>query len=221
MFMPATLPELARRDSGCCGLRSRHAHPGHRRVHRPAVRREPCRRLPARRRRLAGHCLDAARGRRDEPVRDGVRVSAAGGLRDRLGVAVVHPDRRGEAVRPRDAGHRARPALRPRQPGTVSFSSLSGVLITHAHEDGSITLDFPAAPVAETSIPDTLAAALGAEPDAAYTTGPLGDLVVVFAAESAVRALNPDVTAVARLSRHDALRGITVTAPASDPARGY
>ncbi len=106
-------------------------------------------------------------------------------------------------------------------PGTVSFSSLSGVLITHAHEDGSITLDFPAAPVAETSIPDTLAAALGAEPDAAYTTGPLGDLVVVFAAESAVRALDPDVTAVARLSRRDALRGITVTAPASDPARGY
>jgi PhzF family phenazine biosynthesis protein len=106
-------------------------------------------------------------------------------------------------------------------PGTVSFSSLSGVLITDAHEDGSITLDFPAAPVAETSIPDGLAAALGAEPDAAYTTGPLGDLVVVFAAESAVRALDPDVTAVARLSRRDALRGLAVTAPASDPAGGY
>jgi PhzF family phenazine biosynthesis protein len=56
-------------------------------------------------------------------------------------------------------------------PGTVSFTSLSGVLITHAHDDGSITLDFPAAPVAETAIPDGLAAALGAEPDAAYTTG--------------------------------------------------
>jgi PhzF family phenazine biosynthesis protein len=105
--------------------------------------------------------------------------------------------------------------------GTVSFSSLSGVLITHAHEDGSITLDFPAAPVTATSIPDGLAAALGAKPDAAYTTGPLGDLVVVFATESAVRALDPDVTAVARLSRRGALRGVTVTAPASDPAGGY
>ena len=106
-------------------------------------------------------------------------------------------------------------------PGTVSFTSLSGVLITHAHDDGSITLDFPAAPVAETAIPDGLAAALGAEPDAAYTTGALGDLVAVFAAESAVRALDPDLTAVARLTRRDARRGITVTAPASDPAGGY
>jgi PhzF family phenazine biosynthesis protein len=106
-------------------------------------------------------------------------------------------------------------------PGTVSFTSLSGVLITHAHDDGSITLDFPAAPVAETAIPDGLAAALGAEPDAAYTTGALGDLVAVFAAESAVRALDPDLTAVARLTRRDGRRGITVTAPASDPAGGY
>jgi PhzF family phenazine biosynthesis protein len=106
-------------------------------------------------------------------------------------------------------------------PGTVSFSSLSGVLITHASADGSITLDFPAAPVAETAVPEGLAAALGAEPEAAYTTGKLGDLVAVFAAEPVVRALDPDLTAVARLSRRDALRGITVTAPASNPAGGY
>jgi len=108
-----------------------------------------------------------------------------------------------------------------RGPGTVSFSSASGVLITHAHDDGSITLDFPAAPVTEAPVSDGLASALGAEPDAAYTTGRLGDLVVVFVAESTVRALDPDLTAVARLTRRDARRGITVTAPASDPASGY
>ena len=106
-------------------------------------------------------------------------------------------------------------------PGMVSFASQYGVLTTHAYEDGSITLDFPAAPVVATAVPDGLAAALGAEPDAAYTTGPLGDLMAVIAAEATVRALDPDLTAVARVSRRDALRGIIVTAPAANPAGGY
>jgi PhzF family phenazine biosynthesis protein len=49
-------------------------------------------------------------------------------------------------------------------PGTVRFGSRSGVLVTHAHDDGTITLDFPAAPATEVSVPDGLAEALDAKP---------------------------------------------------------
>ncbi len=105
--------------------------------------------------------------------------------------------------------------------GTVSFASLSGVLITHAHDDGSITLDFPAAPAAETAVPAGLAAAIGAEPVTTYGTGTLRDLVVVLPDEATVRGLDPDFTAVARLARRDNIRGVTCTAAAADPSRGY
>jgi PhzF family phenazine biosynthesis protein len=105
--------------------------------------------------------------------------------------------------------------------GAVRFSSRSGVLVAHAHRDGTITLDFPAAPAAEVPVPDGLAAALGATPEAAYGTGALGDLLVVLADEAAVRALRPDVAALARLSERDGVRGVIVTAAASDPAGGY
>jgi PhzF family phenazine biosynthesis protein len=106
-------------------------------------------------------------------------------------------------------------------PGTVTFTSLSGVLITHAHDDGSITLDFPAAPIAEVPVPDGLAAAIGAEPVATFGTGPLRDLVVVLDDEATVRALDPDFTAVARLTRRDDLRGVTCTSAAAEPGGGY
>ena len=105
--------------------------------------------------------------------------------------------------------------------GAVRFSSRSGVLVAHAHHDGTITLDFPAAPATEVPVPDGLAGALGATPEAAYGTGALGDLIVVLADEAAVRALRPDVAALARLSERDGVRGVIVTAAASDPAGGY
>jgi PhzF family phenazine biosynthesis protein len=105
--------------------------------------------------------------------------------------------------------------------GTVRFGSRSGVLVAHAHQDGSITLDFPAAPAAEAPVPDGLADALGATPEAACGTGALGDLLVVLADEATVRALTPDVTALAGLADRDGVRGFIVTAAASDPRRGY
>jgi hypothetical protein len=37
--------------------------------------------------------------------------------------------------------------------GTVRFSSRSGVLITHTHDDGTITLDFPSTPTTEVPLP--------------------------------------------------------------------
>jgi PhzF family phenazine biosynthesis protein len=103
----------------------------------------------------------------------------------------------------------------------VRFSTRSGILIAHIRHDGAITLDFPAAAVTEIPIPDGLSDALGAKPDAAYGTGALRDVLVVFPDEAAVRALAPDVTALARLARRDGTRGVIATAPASNPGNGY
>ena len=105
--------------------------------------------------------------------------------------------------------------------GTVRFSSRSGVLIAHTHDDGTVTLNFPAAPATEVAVPQGLAEALNARPDTAYRTGALGDLLAVFSDEASVRALVPDVTALAHLTCRDGIRGIIATAPAADPGRGY
>lgn len=102
--------------------------------------------------------------------------------------------------------------------GPVRFATRSGVLTTAAHADGTITMDFPTAPLTRTEVPDGAAQALGAEPLAAYDTGPhLGDLLVELADEKTVRALTPDHKALARHSE----RGIIATARAEDPTRGY
>ncbi|MGH3866759.1 MAG: PhzF family phenazine biosynthesis protein [Pseudonocardiaceae bacterium] len=106
-------------------------------------------------------------------------------------------------------------------PGTVRFSSRSGVLVTHSHDDGTITLDFPAAPTTEIPVPDGLADALDATPDAAYGTGTLGDLLTVLPDEAAVRALAPDFATLAALARRDGIRGVIATALAADPSSGY
>jgi PhzF family phenazine biosynthesis protein len=106
-------------------------------------------------------------------------------------------------------------------PGTVRFMSASGVLVAHTAEDGTITLDFPAAPPSEVPAPDGLAEALGAAPDSTHATDALGDLLAVFSDEAAVRALEPDFAAVARLARREGIRGTVPTAPAADPEARY
>lgn len=106
-------------------------------------------------------------------------------------------------------------------PGTVRFSSRSGVLVTHTQHDGTITLDFPAAPATKVRVPGGLAEALGAMPEAAYGAGGIGDLLAVLPDEATVRALVPDFTALTRLARRDGLRGVIATAVASDAGRGY
>ena len=105
--------------------------------------------------------------------------------------------------------------------GTVRFASRFGVLIAHSRRDGTITLDFPAARPTQAAAPGGLAEALGATPGATYRTGALGDLLAVLADEATVRALTPNVTALADLTRRDGIRGIIATAPADDPDRGY
>ncbi|WP_369037510.1 PhzF family phenazine biosynthesis protein [Streptomyces adonidis] len=102
--------------------------------------------------------------------------------------------------------------------GPVRFATLSGVLIATPREDGSITLDFPTAPLTRVEPPAGLAEALGAEPLTAFDTGPnINDLVIEVADEKTVLGLSPDLKALAAHSE----RGIIVTARADNPADGY
>ncbi|WP_155056668.1 PhzF family phenazine biosynthesis protein [Streptomyces blattellae] len=104
------------------------------------------------------------------------------------------------------------------QQGPVRFATRSGVLVATAGEDGSITLDFPTAPLTPVEVPDGVANALGAEPRAAFHTGPnVGDLLLELADEKTVHVLTPDHKALAAYSE----RGIIATARAEDPTRGY
>ncbi|MEV6317724.1 PhzF family phenazine biosynthesis protein [Streptomyces sp. NPDC051776] len=103
--------------------------------------------------------------------------------------------------------------------GTLRFATRSGVLTATAHDDGSITLDFPTAPLtAREDLRADAAAALGSEVLSAHDTGPdIEDLLVELPGEKAVRTLAPDLAAVAGLGH----RGIIATAPPEDPDGGY
>jgi PhzF family phenazine biosynthesis protein len=107
------------------------------------------------------------------------------------------------------------------EPVTVRFASHFGILVARTCHDGTITLDFPAALPTLTPAPDGLAQALGANRDATYRTGVLGDLLAVVRDEAAVRALRPDFAALDRLNRRNGIRGIIVTAPAAGRDSGY
>ncbi|QNS07461.1 PhzF family phenazine biosynthesis protein [Streptomyces xanthii] len=102
--------------------------------------------------------------------------------------------------------------------GPVRFATRSGVLVATPHADGSITLDFPTAPLTEEPVPHAITEALGVRPLSAHDTGDaIGDLLVELADEQAVRNLAPDLAALARGSR----RGVIATALAQDPGTGY
>ncbi|MEV5430737.1 PhzF family phenazine biosynthesis protein [Streptomyces sp. NPDC052701] len=102
--------------------------------------------------------------------------------------------------------------------GPVRFATRSGVLVATPAEDGSVTLDFPTAPLTRVDLPDGITEALGAEPGAAFDTGPnVGDLLLEVADEKTVHGLAPDLKALAAHSE----RGVIATARAEDPARGY
>ena len=93
--------------------------------------------------------------------------------------------------------------------GTVRFATLSGVLSATGDPGGTITLDFPTAPLAEVTVASEVTDALGATVLSARDTGPqVGDLLVELADEKAVRALTPDFAVVA-------------TALPEDPACGH
>lgn len=102
--------------------------------------------------------------------------------------------------------------------GTVRFRTRSGVLTTTADPDGAITMDFPTAPLTPVEVPPVVADALGCEIRSAHDTGPdVGDLLVELADEQTVRALSPDLKA---LAGHGG-RGVIATARAADPTTGH
>ncbi|MEV7980503.1 PhzF family phenazine biosynthesis protein [Streptomyces sp. NPDC086519] len=103
-------------------------------------------------------------------------------------------------------------------PGPVRFASRSGVLVATPGVEGTVTLDFPTAPLSRVDVPDGVAEALGAEPVAGFDTGAnVGDLLLELADEKTVLGLFPDHKALAAYST----RGIIATARAEDPAKGY
>jgi len=102
--------------------------------------------------------------------------------------------------------------------GTVRFATLSGVLLATGGSGGTITLDFPTAPLTEVAAPAEVTDALGATVLSARDTGPqVGDLLVELADEKSVRALTPDFAALGRLVK----RAVIATALPEDPSRGY
>lgn len=106
--------------------------------------------------------------------------------------------------------------------GSVRFLSRKhGVLVARADAEGALTLDFPAAPGTPVPPAAGLDRALGAVPEAVFRSSRLGDLLAVLADEETVRALTPDLDAVAELTIREGLRGVIVTAPADEAAAGY
>ncbi|MER5890635.1 PhzF family phenazine biosynthesis protein [Streptomyces sp. NPDC001941] len=105
-----------------------------------------------------------------------------------------------------------------RATGPVRFAARCGLLGATAHEDGTVTLDFPTSALTPVKAPDGLAEALGAPVLSVHDTAAhIGDLVVEVADEATVRGIAPDLAALAGLAE----RGTIVTAAAEDPARGY
>lgn len=96
------------------------------------------------------------------------------------------------------------------QPGTqrVTFQSKSGPLRV-ARKNGMLALDFPSRPPEVCEDASALAAALGKQPEEALRAKAL---LAVFATESEVRALAPDMNALANLDAY----GVIVTAPGGD-----
>jgi PhzF family phenazine biosynthesis protein len=89
---------------------------------------------------------------------------------------------------------------------TVVFHTLSGPLTVRRSETGYV-MDFPARPSERIDPPPALAEALGVEP--VEVVGNQFNLMALLDGEDRVRALAPDMDAVARLGRP----GVIVTAP--------
>jgi PhzF family phenazine biosynthesis protein len=93
----------------------------------------------------------------------------------------------------------------------IRFSTRSGILTVSRQSDGSIAMDFPAQPPTKVDTPPELAAALGTAIGWCGIGG--GDYLVELTDEAAVRAVQPDLAALARLP----VRGVIVTALSDVP----
>jgi len=88
------------------------------------------------------------------------------------------------------------------------FDTRSGRLTVRRTGDATYTMDFPATPPAEAAAPEGFADVFGTEP--VWTGRSRFDVFAVLDSEGAVRGLDPDPGAVARLGA----RGVIVTAQA-------
>ena len=89
---------------------------------------------------------------------------------------------------------------------SVAFETRSGRLeVTRSGDD--LTMDFPALAAHPVESPADISAGLGAEPQAVFADM---DYLALFETEAQVRAIRPDMTALARLEER---RGVIVTAP--------
>ncbi len=93
--------------------------------------------------------------------------------------------------------------------GQIAFDTRSGRLEVVRHED-ALTMDFPALAAEPVALPVDLAAGLGTAPVAVFADM---DYLALFESEAEIRALVPDMGALARL---DDRRGIIVSAPGDD-----
>lgn len=91
----------------------------------------------------------------------------------------------------------------------VEFASRSGPLVVTQEAEGWLALDFPSRRPTPCLAPAALAEALGAAPRETFSSR---DLVAVFDSEEQVRALKPDMAAIARLDTF----AVVPTAPGKD-----
>jgi PhzF family phenazine biosynthesis protein len=99
----------------------------------------------------------------------------------------------------------------------IRFATRSGVLTVSRLADGSLSMDFPAAPAVQVDAVPGMAEALGAPVEwTGRSRGGIDFLVGLLADELTVRELSPDLAAVASLDAS----GVIVTA-AADPGRAY
>ncbi len=101
--------------------------------------------------------------------------------------------------------------------GPIRFATRSGVLTVDRRPDGSLAMDFPAWTLAEVEARSAVSDALGAPVAWTGQTTNGAFLLALMADEQSVRALNPDLDAVAMLGSSV---GLIPTAPA-DPEREY
>ena len=95
--------------------------------------------------------------------------------------------------------------LRPGAP-TVRFTTRESGTLTVARTDSGYEMDFPAITVDPVAVSDEIVQALGTRPDALFDSH---QMVAVFPTESDVRAIAPDMRAMAALPR----QAVIVTAP--------
>jgi PhzF family phenazine biosynthesis protein len=99
----------------------------------------------------------------------------------------------------------------------IRFATRSGVLTVTRQPDGSLVMDFPAAPAIQVDAVPGMAEALGTRVEwTGRSRGGVDFLVALLADELTVRELSPDLAGVASLDAS----GVIVTA-AADPGRAY